>query len=678
MPKLTLLTKFSVISLVLLAAIGALLGWALTRHSEEQAVEQQKVSVSSLVLPVIGPFLDEGLFKEGAQGERYSEIEHALSFLGRAGLVRVKVWTRDGKIVYSDSRELIGQRFEVAEDLQEAFEGETVAEISPLDEEEHIFERGYGELMEVYTPLQLPGETEVMSVFEGYYDITDLRAQIDYTNRFLWQSIGVGFVFLYVSLFTLVRNASRKLTRQSEENAQLYRKAQERLAQKEAAEARTQHQIERLGALRSIDTAITSTFDLRLMLEVILEKVCEQLRVDAADVLLLDHGAGKLEYAGGRGFRSDAMMEAHLRLGEGYAGRAALERRTLMVPVMTHTGVLERAVMLAGEDFVSYAAVPLIAKGQVEGVLEIFTRERLEPDSEWLEFLETLAGQTAIAVDNATLFAHLQRSNQDLEMAYDTTLEGWSRALDLRDKETEGHSQRVTEMSVRLAKAMRVGEAELVQIRRGALLHDIGKMAIPDAILLKPGALNDEEWEIMRRHPAYAYEMLSPIEFLRPALDIPYCHHEKWDGTGYPRKLKGEQIPLAARIFAIVDVWDALRSDRPYRRARPKEMVYAYIREQAGRHFDPQVVEAFLKMLKEDATRSMHTQTLLAESLPLEVLEAEYVPVAVSGNGNRNGNGNGHANGNGNGKARSNGRGNGHKNGASTAGKARKNGSREH
>ncbi|MBI3942966.1 MAG: HD-GYP domain-containing protein [Chloroflexi bacterium] len=225
----------------------------------------------------------------------------------------------------------------------------------------------------------------------------------------------------------------------------------------------------------------------------------------------------------------------------------------------------------------------------------------MEPDEEWLDFLNTLAGQCAIAVENATLFENLQRSNSELILAYDATIEGWSRALDLRDRETEGHTQRVTEMTVRLGQAFGLSEAELLQVRWGALLHDIGKMGVPDSILLKPGSLTAEEWEVVRQHPTFAFEMLSPIRYLQSALDIPYCHHEKWDGTGYPRGLQGEQIPHTARIFAVVDVWDALRSDRPYHQAWPEERALQYIREQAGKHFDPQVVEAFLKMLGQEA-----------------------------------------------------------------------------
>ena len=192
---------------------------------------------------------------------------------------------------------------------------------------------------------------------------------------------------------------------------------------------------------------------------------------------------------------------------------------------------------------------------------------------------------------------NLEEAHKQLLFAYDETIEGWSRAMDLRDKETEGHSQRVTELTLKLASDSGIPKQDLVHVRRGALLHDMGKLGIPDSILLKAGKLNDEEWEFMRQHPQLAYNMLFPIEYLRPAMDIPFCHHEKWDGTGYPRGLQGEQIPLAARLFAIVDVWDALTSDRPYRKAWEREKVLAYIKEESGKHFDPKVVEAFLQLI---------------------------------------------------------------------------------
>jgi len=194
--------------------------------------------------------------------------------------------------------------------------------------------------------------------------------------------------------------------------------------------------------------------------------------------------------------------------------------------------------------------------------------------------------------------SNLERAHTELMTAYDATIAGWSHALDLRDKETEGHSQRVTLLTLKLAEAFGMNQEELIHIRRGALLHDIGKLGIPDSILHKPGKLTETEWEMMRRHPQYAYDMLYPIDYLHPALSIPYCHHEKWDGTGYPRGLKGEEIPQSARLFAIADVWDALTSDRPYRPAMSEEFASNYVQEQSGKHFQPEVVELFLKMIK--------------------------------------------------------------------------------
>jgi putative nucleotidyltransferase with HDIG domain len=231
----------------------------------------------------------------------------------------------------------------------------------------------------------------------------------------------------------------------------------------------------------------------------------------------------------------------------------------------------------------------------VKGVLEIFHRSHFDPDEEWLEFFEALATQAAIAIDNATLFNDLQRSHDEIVLAYDTTIEGWSKALDYRDKETEGHSQRVAERTVTMARKMGIDGEKLIHVRRGALLHDIGKLGIPDKILFKPGKLTNKEFDIMKRHPVIAYDLLSPIRYLRPAILIPYCHHEKWDGTGYPRGLKGETIPIEARVFAIIDIWDALTSDRPYRSAWSKKKTLSNIRSDVGKHFDPEVAKVFLK-----------------------------------------------------------------------------------
>jgi PAS domain S-box-containing protein len=354
--------------------------------------------------------------------------------------------------------------------------------------------------------------------------------------------------------------------------------------------------MQQLTALRTIDMAISSSSDINLTLGILLDQLKTQLGAHAFDVLVFNPVTQTLQFFCGQGFRAQTHQYVRLRLGEGLAGKAALERQILKVhDLRTDLPGLKRTTQAMGENFSGYVGVPLIAKGQIKGVLEVFHREPLKLTSDQQAFLEATASQAGIAIDNSELFEHLQNSIADLKVAYDSTLEGWASALELRDKETEGHTRRVTDQTTRLAQVMGVKDEDLVHIYRGALLHDIGKIGVPDRIVLKTGPLTDDEWQVMRKHPTYAYKMLSPISYLREALNIPYCHHERWDGSGYPRGLKGEEIPLAARIFSVVDVWDALTSDRPYRKAWTHEQARAYLQEQAGKQFDPGIVAIFFK-----------------------------------------------------------------------------------
>jgi PAS domain S-box-containing protein len=372
---------------------------------------------------------------------------------------------------------------------------------------------------------------------------------------------------------------------QALENAQLFSQAKQRL--------------KRIEALHAIDKVISSSVDINLTANLFLKQALTQLEVDAADVLLFDPLNQNLKCIGRIGFRTYALKYTALRLGQGLAGQVALQQEIKHIPdLREEEEAFQASPDLAKEEFIAYYGIPLIAKGVLKGVLEIFHRGLLSPDTEWLMFLKAMAEQAAIAIDNVSMYTDLQRSIIDLNIAYDSTLEGWAKTLELRDRETEGHSQRVVEMTVRLAGSMGLPADQIIHIRRGALLHDIGKMGIPDSILQKPGKLTDDEWEIMRQHTVYAYNSLSGITFLEPALDIPHYHHEQWNGKGYPKGLKGEEIPLAARIFAIVDVWDALRSERPYRKSWSDEKILTHLREQSGKHFDPQVVDAFLKIIK--------------------------------------------------------------------------------
>jgi HD-GYP domain-containing protein (c-di-GMP phosphodiesterase class II) len=244
-------------------------------------------------------------------------------------------------------------------------------------------------------------------------------------------------------------------------------------------------------------------------------------------------------------------------------------------------------VILVGLNIAAMITNPL--SGLVHAAIRVSQGDlkvRVEPQSH--DEIEVLANSFNEMVSN------LYRSKNELIEAYDSTLLGWSKALELRDHETEGHAKRVAELTQQLARHLGISEEDLIDINRGVLLHDIGKMGIPDSILLKPGPLSEEEWVLMRKHPQYAYDMLKDIDYLKKALEIPYCHHERWDGDGYPRRLKGEEIPLTARIFAIIDVYDALKSDRPYRQSWPEEDVLQYISQNSDKHFDPYIANAFI------------------------------------------------------------------------------------
>jgi PAS domain S-box-containing protein/putative nucleotidyltransferase with HDIG domain len=365
------------------------------------------------------------------------------------------------------------------------------------------------------------------------------------------------------------------------------------------AETQIQRQLSQLTSLHAIGVAITASLDLETTIAVLLDRMLEHLAFDAVSVLPLNPHTQMLDPATSRGLDHIPAHQTPVPHDDSLPGIAFLTRRPVTIAKLTGKELrCDRDQSLA-EHFTSYLAMPLIARDRVLGVIEVMHCAQFAPDYHWSAFFEALAVQAAIAIDTAELFAQIQQAHVELAHSYNATIEGWSRALDMRDHETEGHSTRVTEMALHLARRMQISPEDLDHIRRGALLHDIGKMGVPDRILLKPGPLTSDEWQVMRQHPSYAYQWLSAIPFLHPALSIPYAHHERWDGSGYPRGLSGDQIPLAARIFAVVDVWDALRSVRPYRMPWPEDRVLDHIESLSGSHFDPQVVVVFLALARE-------------------------------------------------------------------------------
>jgi HD-GYP domain-containing protein (c-di-GMP phosphodiesterase class II) len=362
---------------------------------------------------------------------------------------------------------------------------------------------------------------------------------------------------------------------------------------------RVERQRTRLQSMRSVERAITSSLDLNVTLSVFLDQAVGLLRADAAAVLLIDPKSRDLTVSAARGFRRDSRPASRVRADHNLAARAALERKIVSVAGSKpgDPALADQPLMLE-EEFLSYHAAPLIAHGQVKGVLEVFRRTTAEQDTDFSDLLDSLALQGAIAIDTAESFQIYQRTHSELSLACDLTIEGWSRAVDLRAREPEGHGLRVSEWTIRTAEKLRYPAQQMLALRRGALLHDIGKLGIPDSILWKPDALTEEEWQLMRQHPKFAEQLLTPIDFLRPAMDIPKFHHEWWDGGGYPYGLSGTDIPLAARIFSVVDVWDSLQTHRPFRGPWNPSDAVRHLEQSSGKQFDPDAVGAFLEVLR--------------------------------------------------------------------------------
>jgi putative nucleotidyltransferase with HDIG domain len=349
-----------------------------------------------------------------------------------------------------------------------------------------------------------------------------------------------------------------------------------------------QRMLQKMERLMEINIMLNSTLELSQVLDLIIAKAVEMLECEAGSILLCNKEKDCLIFSASTSADSETLAQIPVPLTDSLAG-AIYSKNEHLVVNNVDKDIRHNASVAAQIHFQTHSllGVPMRIQDRVIGVLEALNKKDGKFTDEDVKILTAIASQAAVAIENAQLVQALQES-------YESTLEGWAAALDLRDKETEGHSQRVTLLAVQLAREIGVSKEALTYLRQGALLHDIGKMGVPDRILHKHGPLTDQEKAVMRQHPVNAYHMLYPIAHLRSALDIPYCHHEKWDGSGYPRGLKGEEIPLAARIFTIIDVWDALRSNRPYRKAWSVKKTIAYIQEQAGKSFDPDIVRSFV------------------------------------------------------------------------------------
>ncbi|WP_158905269.1 HD domain-containing phosphohydrolase [Rectinema subterraneum] len=329
----------------------------------------------------------------------------------------------------------------------------------------------------------------------------------------------------------------------------------------------------------------------------VIRLIRETLRADSI-TLYISNNDGTFACRNYDGFRTDLIKGAIIQAGQKNVGLAAEERRIVAVDDLEQDSsyVQQFRELIAREQFVSQYCVPVILFNEVQAVLELFFRHPFKPDETWLAFAQAAAYQTGLALEFQSVIEELDGAYQELQSANESIIEGLSSALEFRDEETKGHTLRVTALFMSFASRFIQDENELKKLRIGSLLHDIGKIGIPDAILNKPSPLTPEERAVMQKHPLISKEILSRIPSLGDCVDIPLYHHEKYDGTGYPYGLKGEEIPLAARIFAVIDVYEALTSDRPYRKAWSKEKAIEYIRDNAGTHFDPEIALRFMEL----------------------------------------------------------------------------------
>lgn len=593
---MSFLRRFSLVGLVVTLAVGATMAYAVARQLTDNEVNESATFTARHLSAMMRKSLVEADFDTPWSAERMDAMDALLvRELPGTGVVRVKLWRPDGTVLYSDERRLVGQRFEVGDDLAGALAGEVSGELSHLDRAENQWDsQGFAQLLEVYVPVRAPDGT-VMGAFEVYRDSGRLAAAVSVMKMRIWVGAGIAFLVVYVALFGIARQASRTLVE---------------------SEREARRRLEETLLLDRVITTASAAADPGAAMRIACRELSRALSAPRCAALSPRHGGGVVlaEWTEpGSGTPARLVDEDHTEpaLGPPAEGQ---------VPAWAEVLRTEAPVVWNGRDgdgregelrerfrrnrTSSALFLPLPAQGRGGGVIWAETdAPRTWADTD-LALAQKVAVAANMAIDNAMLLDDLRAANDELGAAYESTIEGWARALDLRDRETEGHSRRVTELTLELLRTAGCPEDLLVHARRGALLHDIGKLAVPDTILLKPGPLTDEEWAIMRLHPDYARRMLDPIPHLRPALDIPYSHHERWDGSGYPLGVSGEDIPLAARMFAVVDVWDALLSDRPYRPAWPESRVLEYLDSLRGTHLDPRAVDLFMSLRRERGSSS--------------------------------------------------------------------------
>lgn len=583
------MAKFSISSLVAFLAIGGFTEWWLARYVDKVALDREVYRLKGDGLVIASLLAGENL-NQGITTAKFHVIdkffgERALSF----NTINVNVYSPGGQIVYSNLHQFVGKQYPENKEMKRALKGETVTRIIRNTGENFGEWESSPELLSAYVPLRLDAPDKVSGVYEAQIDITFYLHSIRAQKRHLWLTVGAGFILLYFGLFLIAKGASRTISRQQRSLAEAYEAEKERSAE--------------LALLLNTSQAISSSLNLAEILDSLAEQMVEQIGVTFCRILLLDRTAKRVSVHAAYSIRElnwDPKIGSYFEVDSLPLFKQAIEERRPRLLFSEEasqeiTTSEKNLTFDAGADAKSVLVIPIVAKESPLGVVTVGESrgwERSSFSSSRISLAAAMASHAAVAIENAMLFA-------DRERAHIMTLETLVAALDAREHETRDHSRRVANRTIFLASQMEIDSAAIPYIYRGALLHDVGKIGIPDNILLKNGPLTKDEWAIMKKHPEIAYNILKDAKFLGVAREMVLCHHERYDGSGYPGGLRGADIPLGARVFAVIDALDAITYNRPYSAARAFVQAQQEIIKGSGSQFDPQVVEAFLKIPEE-------------------------------------------------------------------------------
>jgi len=564
-----ILYPFATLSLIAVVLLGAAISFLVGHEIETRAKASTAEVVANSTVAVLKPQTASLDLTAPLSGPAYDSLQQEVSSHILSGeTLRLRIFNRDGITVYSSEPSEIGRALADEQAMLAGREEKTISATSDGAAPGDGGVSNVGPILRVYTPLSASTGHEAAATIEVYHDYSATASSVATAKRYLYFYVGLGLLALYAVLQTGAWGVTRALAKDHARLTYLYQTGEH----------------------------VRSSLDLQDVLSLIVRDATLLVQGQYSMVCLVDQDSSALVARATYDHRKASVAIHRSEVGDWLFHRVLATGETNVVS--TWKSDYGRVFGMEIDAPMSIACVPMTLRNKVIGVIAVLRRASGDGFSRAeSKMLEELAAQAAMAVEQANLFAKVRAYASELELSYDTTLKALSAALDAKDAATEGHSERVANLTMAIAQEMNVPEDRLVDIQRGALLHDVGKIGVPDAVLRKPRTLSRREWQAMQRHPLLAGILVSKVGFLEGALPILLYHHERFDGSGYPFGLAGDRIPLEARIFAVVDAYDAMTSDRPYRKAVGREHAVGEIVAHSGSQFDPVVVDAFLRVV---------------------------------------------------------------------------------